>query len=57
LDVVGGLWADFKPIMENASKADTTSISAADVQKMASANLPLLKEMNKAVQMYEQLAN
>ena len=44
LDVVKGLWDEFKPLAND--------ISQENISKMATLNLPLLKEMNKAVQMY-----
>ena len=47
LEIVTGLWADYKPVLD---KADT---SAEGLAKAAKLNLPLLKEMNKAVKMYE----
>ena len=47
LETVKGLWADYKPVLD---KADT---SAEGLAKAAKLNLPLLKEMNKAVQMFE----
>ena len=54
LGVVQGLWASFKPIVENGSTA--AEISKGDITQIASANLPLLKQMNKAVGMYEKEA-
>ena len=47
LEVVQGLWADYKPVLD---KVDT---SDAGLAKAAKLNLPLLKQMNKAVKMYE----
>ncbi len=44
LDKVKGLWDEFKPLAND--------INDESVKKMAMLNLPLLKEMNKAVQMY-----
>ncbi len=54
LVVVQGLWSSFKPIVEKGATSD--SISAADIAEIAGANLPLLKQMNKAVGMYEKEA-
>ena len=54
LDVVKGLWDDAKPVFEAASASG--SASADQISTVAKANLPLLKEMNKAVGMYEKLA-
>ncbi len=48
LETVQGLWADYKPVLD---KADT---SPEGLAKAAKLNLPLLKEMNKAVKMYEE---
>jgi len=47
LEVVKKLWADYAPIVK---KADTSDASLAKAEKV---NLHLLKEMNKAVKMYE----
>ena len=55
LSVVEKLWSDFKPIVVSAveNKGD---IAPAQITKLANSNLPLLKEMNKAVGMYEKEA-
>ncbi|MCU7922926.1 MAG: type IV pili methyl-accepting chemotaxis transducer N-terminal domain-containing protein [Candidatus Thiodiazotropha sp. (ex Dulcina madagascariensis)] len=55
LGVVSKLWKDFKPLMERASGIDAKGVSKDDLVRMSKLNLPLLKEMNKAVKMYEQL--
>jgi nitrate/nitrite-specific signal transduction histidine kinase len=47
LKVVQGLLADYQPIVENV---DTSDAALAKAEKL---NIPLLKEMNKAVKMYE----
>jgi nitrate/nitrite-specific signal transduction histidine kinase len=47
LEVVQKLWAEYKPVL------DAVDTSPAGLQKAAKLNLPLLKEMNKAVKMYE----
>ncbi|MBL0721919.1 MAG: type IV pili methyl-accepting chemotaxis transducer N-terminal domain-containing protein [Sulfurovum sp.] len=47
LEVVKKLWADYAPIV---TKADTSDAALAKAEKV---NIPLLKEMNKAVKMYE----
>jgi nitrate/nitrite-specific signal transduction histidine kinase len=47
LGVVQGLWAEYKPVL------DAVDVSDAGLAKAARLNLPLLKEMNKAVKMYE----
>lgn len=51
LDVVKNLWKEFKPYMEKGSNGE--SISKETMADVARINLPLLKEMNKAVGMYE----
>ncbi|MGB3724672.1 MAG: type IV pili methyl-accepting chemotaxis transducer N-terminal domain-containing protein [Glaciecola sp.] len=55
LDVVKDLWQEAKPVFERASK-DAYTPTSDDIKVVAKLNLPLLKEMNKAVGMYEQLA-
>jgi len=47
LGVVDKIWADYKPVL---TAVDT---SAAGLEKAEKLNIPLLKEMNKAVKMYE----
>jgi len=47
LEVVAKLWGDYKAIIE---KADTAEAS---LKKAEELNIPLLKNMNKAVKMYE----
>jgi len=47
LEVVAKLWVDYKSIIE---KADTSDASLKKAQEL---NMPLLKEMNKAVKMFE----
>ena len=47
------LWTDFKPLMEKAADQGSSAITKDDVKKVAADNIPLLKEMNKAVKMYE----
>jgi hypothetical protein len=53
LDVVNGLWVDFKPLVEAGADHATATISADQINQIAQSNLPLLKEMNAAVQLYE----
>lgn len=48
LTAVQGLWAEYK------STLDKVDVSPEGLKKAAEANLSLLKEMNKAVKMYEQ---
>lgn len=56
LMVVMDLWKSFKPIVDVAVDPKTTSISQEQISTLAKSNLPLLKEMNKAVGMYEKEA-
>ncbi|MCP4341596.1 MAG: hypothetical protein GY799_22635 [Desulfobulbaceae bacterium] len=56
LSVVEGLWKNFAPIINEACDPKTTSIAKDKIVKLAGDNLPLLKEMNKAVGMYEKEA-
>jgi hypothetical protein len=53
LSVVEGLWGDMKPLTEVVYDIDSTSVSDDTVTSVAKVNLPLLKNMNKAVKMYE----
>ncbi len=56
LALVNGLWSKFKPIVEYGSDHKTVSIPKDKISVLANTNLPLLKEMNKAVGMYEKEA-
>ena len=51
LDTIDGIWAEFYPVVQEviAGKA----VSKEQVALVAEKNLPLLKEMNKAVGLYE----
>jgi len=55
LGTVETLWVEFQPLVE--AGATNTEISSDDVQLLADKNIPLLKEMNKAVKLYEQEAS
>ncbi|MES9893450.1 MAG: type IV pili methyl-accepting chemotaxis transducer N-terminal domain-containing protein [Candidatus Thiodiazotropha endolucinida] len=55
LTFVADLWKEFKPLVERAASIDAKEVSKDDLLQMSKLNLPLLKEMNKAVKMYEQL--
>ena len=55
LGVVENLWKDFKSIV-SAGSAEGAKIQRGQIEKLAASNLPLLKEMNKAVGMYEKEA-
>lgn len=50
LQAVQGLWEAFRPIVEKAVNDD---VSASDMETLFRKNIPLLKEMNKAVVLYE----
>lgn len=56
LGVVNELWTQFKPIVEYGADYKTTDIPKDKIIALAQTNLPLLKEMNKAVGMYEKEA-
>ncbi len=51
LDKVNGLYLELKPIFESIAQGGTPSPD--QLSTIASKNVPLLKEMNKAVKMYE----
>jgi hypothetical protein len=53
LDVVKGLWADFQPLVASGADHGSSGVSAEQVAQIAKSNLPLLKEMNAAVMLYE----
>lgn len=55
LEKVQSMWAEFKPNVEFAVSA-TGAIPEDKIAALATQNIPLLKEMNKAVGMYEALA-
>ena len=55
LGVVNDLWAEFKPVVSRGS-AEGAKIDRGMIEKLAASNLPLLREMNKAVGMYEKEA-
>jgi len=54
LDKVASIWAEFKPVVDRTGDVNTAEVSNDDIQQMVKLNLPLLKEMNAAVKMYEQ---
>lgn len=56
LDVINGLWTQFKPVVAYGADYKTKGIPNDKVVELAKANLPLLTEMNKAVTMYEEEA-
>lgn len=53
LNVVNRLWVDFKPLVAKGAEHSTVTLSPEEVKAVAKSNLPLLKEMNAAVQLYE----
>ncbi len=53
LDHVASLWANFKPLVDGIAAGE---VNTDTLTKIANSNIPLLKEMNKAVQMYEKAA-
>ncbi len=56
LSIVDGLWKSFKPVVANGAEPGATSIGKDQIRQLAAENLPLLKEMNRAVGMYEKEA-
>jgi hypothetical protein len=50
---VSRLWSEFKPLMEFAANPNTISIPKEGIDKVAKDNLPLLQEVDKAVNLYE----
>lgn len=56
LDKVAGLWAEFEPLIQQAGAVGGAPLDSASLQRIATLNLPLLAEMNRAVKMYEQAA-
>lgn len=53
LETVATLWSQFKPLMAAAAADGQSAISPENIATVAKQNLPLLKEMNKAVGLYE----
>lgn len=53
LQKVSILWMQFKPIMDKAARFGKGAITSGDIQHVAKENVPLLKEMNAAVQLFE----
>lgn len=56
LKTVDGLWQSFMPLVAHGADYKTSSINQAQIAQVASSNLPLLKEMNQAVKLYEKQA-
>lgn len=57
MDFVQALWLKFQPIVAKGADFGIEELSQQDIQLIAANNLPLLKEMNKAVQMYKREAS
>ncbi len=53
LGLVEKLWKDYKPVLDKVITSESNDVPTGDLKKAAKLNLPLLKEMNKAVGMYE----
>lgn len=51
LDKIDAIWANFHPIVKQILRAQT--VTDKQVEEIASLNVPLLKQMNKAVRLYE----
>lgn len=56
LAVVKSLWQEVKPLVSAAAADGQAATTQANIKALAQKNLPLLKEMNKAVGMYEKQA-
>ncbi len=56
LAAVEQLWIKFTPVLNIAETESSSNIPRESIQQLADLNLPLLKEMNKAVLLYEKEA-
>lgn len=56
LAAVGGLWEQFKPLVEKAAAEGSGSITPESIHSVAEKNLPLLVAMNKAVGIYQAIS-
>jgi hypothetical protein len=54
LKEVERLWKEYKPVLYKIISSESNDVSQEDLSKAAKLNLPLLKEMNIAVKMYEE---
>ncbi len=54
LKVVEKLWKEYKPVLTKVISSTSNDVPQEDLVKAAKLNLPLLKEMNRAVKMYEE---
>mgnify|MGYP003624749137 FL=1 len=53
LNTVQALWSKFKPLMELGADYKTEALTSEQIQAVAATNLPLLREMDAAVKLYE----
>ena len=53
LDKVASIWSKFKVVVDKVITAG--AVDSSDLKKMSELNMPLLKNMNKAVKMYEKV--
>lgn len=53
LGVVEKLWKEYKPVLGKTIASESNKVSQGDLEMAAKLNLPLLKNMNAAVKMYE----
>ncbi|MEO8411263.1 MAG: type IV pili methyl-accepting chemotaxis transducer N-terminal domain-containing protein, partial [Propionivibrio sp.] len=53
LDKVEALWQQFKPLVDRAGAVNSAPLSPEELAQLARLNLPLLKEMDHAVTLYE----
>lgn len=56
LDVVNGLWIKFMPLVVHGADYKTQKLTQDEIGQVAASNLPLLKQMNAAVKLYEKEA-
>ena len=54
LKIVANLWDDYKVVLDKINTGESNKIPVADLKKASRLNLPLLKQANAAVKMYEQ---
>ena len=54
LELVAELWEEYKSVLDKVISSESSVVSEEILAKAAIMNLPLLREMNKAVKMYEE---
>jgi hypothetical protein len=54
LELVEELWGEYKSVLSKIISGDSNTVPQETLVKAAKMNLPLLREMNKAVKMYEE---